>query len=191
VRRFILTGTSGAGKTAILRQLECDGFNVVEEAATDVIALESAKGVAEPWGHASFIDAVVDLQWQRQIRSSRSSRAIQFHDRSVICTAALAGYLGYPFSEKLKRELTRVDVEEVFQRRVFFVRSLGFLAPTVARQISLEEAERFERVHETVYRELGFELVSIPPGSVADRAAAIERAIGTTPPRPAPRRARA
>ena len=177
MRRFILTGTPGAGKTAILRQLECDGFNVVEEAATDVIALESAKGIAEPWGHPSFIDAVVDLQWQRQIRSSRSSRAIQFHDRSVVCTAALASYLGYPFSEKLKRELERIGAEKIFQRRVFFVRSLGFVAPTAARQISLEEALTFEKVHETVYRELGFELISIPPGSVADRAARIRRAV--------------
>ena len=49
MRRFILTGTPGAGKTAILRQLEIEGFSVVEEAATDVIALEQAKGVGEPW----------------------------------------------------------------------------------------------------------------------------------------------
>jgi len=37
MRRFIITGAPGAGKTAIIRQLELDGFSVVEEAATDVI----------------------------------------------------------------------------------------------------------------------------------------------------------
>ncbi|HYK35716.1 AAA family ATPase [Alloacidobacterium sp.] len=37
MRRFIITGAPGAGKTAIIRQLELDGFGVVEEAATDVI----------------------------------------------------------------------------------------------------------------------------------------------------------
>jgi predicted ATPase len=47
MKRFILTGAPGAGKTVILRQLECDGFGVVEEAATDVIALGEALGVAE------------------------------------------------------------------------------------------------------------------------------------------------
>ena len=35
MRRFIITGAPGAGKTAIIRQLELDGFSVVEEAATD------------------------------------------------------------------------------------------------------------------------------------------------------------
>jgi predicted ATPase len=36
---YVLTGAPGSGKTAMLRQLEQDGFAVVEEAATDVIAL--------------------------------------------------------------------------------------------------------------------------------------------------------
>jgi predicted ATPase len=31
--RYILTGTPGTGKTAILRCLELDGYSVVEEAA--------------------------------------------------------------------------------------------------------------------------------------------------------------
>jgi hypothetical protein len=37
MKRFILTGAPGAGKTAIIRQIELDGFSVVEEAATDIM----------------------------------------------------------------------------------------------------------------------------------------------------------
>ena len=37
MRRFVITGAPGDGKTAIIRQLELDGFSVVEEAATDVV----------------------------------------------------------------------------------------------------------------------------------------------------------
>jgi len=36
---YVLTGAPGAGKTAILRMLETFGHPVVEEAASDVIAL--------------------------------------------------------------------------------------------------------------------------------------------------------
>jgi predicted ATPase len=49
MKRYIVTGAPGAGKTAIIRQLEIDGFGVVEEAATDVIALCHANGIGEPW----------------------------------------------------------------------------------------------------------------------------------------------
>jgi predicted ATPase len=65
MRRFVLTGAPGSGKTAIICQLEFDGFSVVEEAATDVIALAQAQGDAEPWNHPSFIDAITELQRRR------------------------------------------------------------------------------------------------------------------------------
>ena len=44
VRRFVLTGMPGSGKTVLLRRMETLGYAVVEEAATDVIALEDARG---------------------------------------------------------------------------------------------------------------------------------------------------
>jgi predicted ATPase len=178
VRRFIITGAPGAGKTAILRQLELDGFSVVEEAATDVIAAAQAGGTKEPWTHSSFIDAVAKLQKERQIRASRQPDDIQFHDRCVVCTAALAVYLGQPFSPVLISELERVKHEAVFQSRVFFIRNLGFITPTDARRISFEETVRFERIHEETYRDFGFDLISVAPASLAERVAAIKAAIG-------------
>jgi len=177
MRRFILTGTPSSRKTAIVRQLELDGFSVVEEAATDVIALEQARGVAEPWKHPSFIDTIAELQRQRQIRATRQTHELQFHDRSAICTAALAVYLGYPPSDALSRELARLDKEAVFQRRVFFIQNLGFIKPTESRRISFEDALRFELVHEETYRKYGFECVFIAPGRLCDRVDAIVRAV--------------
>ena len=91
MKRYIVTGAPGAGKTAIIRRLELDGFGVVEEAATDLIALWQAEGITEPWTHPDFIDAVVRLQRARELCAVAP---VQFHDRSVICTAALASYLG-------------------------------------------------------------------------------------------------
>ena len=177
MKRFILTGAPGAGKTAILRQLELDGFGVVEEAATDLIALAQAQGIAEVWMQPSFIDSIADLQRQRQIRASRQPDEVQFHDRSAFCTAALAAYLGHPVSGTFARELERIRADAIYQKRVFFVRNLGFIEPTEARRISFEEALRFERMHEDAYRNFGFEIVPVKPGSVSERVAAIKAAI--------------
>jgi predicted ATPase len=173
MRRFIVTGAPGAGKTAIVRQLELDGFGVVEEAATDVIAAAQAHGTPEPWTQPSFIDAVARLQRDRQIRASHQPDSLQFHDRSVVCTAALAVYLGYPVTPFLAGELDRIRRDAIYETRVFFIRNLGFVTPTEARRITFEETVRFERIHEETYRGLGFELMPIEPASVAERVRAI------------------
>jgi predicted ATPase len=179
MNRYILTGAPGACRTAILRQLELDGFRVVEEAATGVIALLQAQGIAEPWTDRSFIDAVAGLQRQRLVRSASETEEIQFPDRSVVCTAALATYLGYPPSEMLSRELDRILAEKIYRKQVFFIRDLGFIKPTEARRISFEESLRFERIHEETYRTSGFEIVSIESGSLSERVKAIRLALET------------
>jgi len=177
MRRFILTGAPGAGKTVILRALELHGFGVVEEAATDVIALQQARGVAEPWRDAAFLDAIVELQKIRRVRAAAVDEAIQFHDRSVVCTLALARYLGFAESAALAEELRVIAEERVFEPQVFFLENLGFIAPTEARRITFEESLRFERIHEETYRELGYELVRVKAGSLDDRVAEIVRVV--------------
>jgi predicted ATPase len=96
----------------------------------------------------------------------------------VVCTAALATYLGHPFSPFLAGELERIQKESIYQKRVFFIRNLGFVTPTEARRISFEDSLRFERIHEETYREFGFELVSVERGSLAERVGIIKAAIG-------------
>jgi predicted ATPase len=177
LRRYIITGAPGAGKTAIIRQLELDGFSVVEEAATDVIAAAQAQGQNEPWTHPSFLDVVASLQRDRQIRASYQPHEVQFHDRCAVCTAALAVYLGHPVSPFLAGEVERIKKEAIYENRVFFIRNLGFVTRTEARRISFEEAMRFEKIHEETYRDFGFELVSVVPGSVAERVSMIKAAI--------------
>ena len=177
MRRFIITGAPGAGKTAIIRQLELDGFSVVEEAATDVIAAAQDLGTVQPWTDPSFIDVVANLQRHRQIRASYHPDEVQFHDRRAVCTAALAVYLGHPLSPFLASELQRVKNEAIYQNRVFFIRNLGFITPTEARRISFEETVRFEKIHEETYRDFGFELFSVEPASLGERVSMIKAAI--------------
>jgi predicted ATPase len=145
-----------------------------------VIAAAQARGTSEPWTEPSFIDAVADLQRKRLIRASSQPDAVQFHDRSIVCTAALAQYLGYPSSPVLVTELERIRNEAIYEPRVFLVRNLGFIKATAARRISFEETLRFEQIHEETYRRYGFELVSIEPGPLLKRIQAIKTAIGLT-----------
>ena len=61
MKRYVLTGTPGAGKTALLRAAEAAGYAVVEEAATDVIALGQAIGNRDSAAKASAVLAIVGV----------------------------------------------------------------------------------------------------------------------------------
>jgi hypothetical protein len=85
--------------------------------------------------------------------------------------------LGTLFLPFFTSELERVKKEAIYQNRVFFIRNLGFMTATEARRISFEETVRFEKTHEETYREFGFELVSVEPGSLVERVSVIKTAI--------------
>ena len=173
MQRYILTGAPGAGKTVLIRALERAGHAVVEEAATDVIALVTGQGVDEHWKEPTFIDEIVALQIRRQRRADAWPDDVVFFDRSPICTLALCEYADRTPPQGLVGELRRIEREAIYRRQVFFVRNLGFVTPTEARRISFEDTLRFEAIHAEVYRRLGYELIEVAPGSVGQRLAAI------------------
>lgn len=169
MKRYILTGTPGSGKTSLLHELKSQGYSVVEEAATDVIALEHRRGNSEPWMQADFIDKIIRLQKQRQIETVTSTDELQVYDRSPICTFALSRYLGYPPSACLLEEMERIERENIYQRQVFFLENLGFCQPTEARKISFEESLLFEKIHAEIYTSLGYDLIKLAPEALSER----------------------
>jgi predicted ATPase len=175
---YILTGTPGAGKTAMLRLLETLGYPVVEEAASDVIALGQALGRAEPWREPTFIDNVAALQRRRQDAARATvGLATVFFDRSPACTLALSRYLGFPPPPSLTREVARIVADRTYEDTVFFIRNQGFIRNTAARKITLEDSLAFEQLHEETYRDLGFRLSDVPAGPLEERVAIVRRTI--------------
>jgi predicted ATPase len=169
MRRYIITGAPGAGKTTILAALRDRGYAVVDEGGTDVIVHQQALGRDEAWRDAGFIDAITLLQRERQEQPAPPATTVQVFDRSPICTLALARYLRLPVTPILAREADRVVAEGIYQPWVFFVHLLGFMTPTAVRRISLAQSVKFERFHEQAYRDRGFELVDIPAGTLEER----------------------
>jgi predicted ATPase len=161
IKRYVLTGAPGAGKTTLANALRLRGHVVVPEAATDVVA-----GGGEGDG---FVDAVLALQLARE---RAATAPVQVLDRSPLCTLALARYLGVAPSAAL---LAAAGAADRYQRTVFLVQPLGFVTPTAVRRISYADSLRFAAIHEDVYREYGFTLAEVPPAPVAERVALVER----------------
>ncbi|MEV4141794.1 AAA family ATPase [Dactylosporangium sp. NPDC049742] len=174
VRRYILTGAPGAGKTTVALALRARGHHVVDEAATDVIAASPHERPHER--HEEFLDLVVHLQRHRQEQAGGTP--VQLFDRSPLCTLALARYLArfavVEPTPALVAEVRRVQEQQVYQRLVFLIQPIGFVTPTAARRITYQQSLVFAGIHEEVYLEHGYDLLAIPPGTVQERVAMIE-----------------
>jgi predicted ATPase len=116
---------------------------------------------------------IVEQQGQRQLVASHTN-SVPLFDRSPLCAHALATRQGRPPFPALTAEIERITTQDLYERRVFFVRNLGFCEPTAARRIGFRQSLEFERLHEEAYRALGYELVDVPAGDLARRVAAID-----------------
>ncbi|MGC4748060.1 AAA family ATPase [Micromonospora sp. DT201] len=173
-QRYVLTGAPGAGKTTLIEALSRRGHLVVREAATDIIAARQAKGCAEPWREPGFIDAVARLQRHRRLAADVQGD-VQIHDRSPLCTLALALHLGRDVGPDLAAEIDQITSTGTYQPLVFLTAPLGFIRRTAARRISYADSLVFARVHQEVYEAYGHRLVDVPAGPVRERVALIEK----------------
>lgn len=162
IKRYILTGTPGCGKTSIINTLKNKNYSIIHEAATDVIAYEQKIGNEKPWEQPNFIDKIISLQKQRQMKAINDTASLQFYDRSPICTYALALYLNIKPSEILLNEIERIQNNKIYEKNTFFIENLGFCTPTEARTISFEESLVFEKIHDETYKKFGYECIKIP-----------------------------
>jgi predicted ATPase len=168
VRRYVLTGAPGAGKTTLIDALRGRGHAVVAEAATDVITRRHAAGVDEPWADAAFLEEIVELQRSRE---RAATGEVIFFDRSPLCTLALARHMSFAVPAALTAAVA--EAVTAYQAQAFLVRPLGFVVKTAVRRISYPDSLRFAAIHQDVYTEHGFTLVDVPAAPVAERLAVI------------------
>jgi NAD(P)-dependent dehydrogenase (short-subunit alcohol dehydrogenase family) len=175
-------GGSGMGRE-LVRQLAAQGCSVAAcdwhadtVAETAVLARAGVPHGVRVTSHACDVgDEGQVLRFRDELLETHGSDHVDL----VFSNAGIGGGASFVSDSRQEWERTfTVDWWGVYYcARVFLpllIRLLGFCELTPVRRISYEDALAFERVHETEYLRLGFELVDIPPGPVHQRAALID-----------------
>ncbi len=166
-RFFVLTGGPGAGKTTLVEALGKRGFATTVEAGRGVIKEEvEAGGDALPWiDPERFAERMFEWELRSYRRAERQAGPV-FFDRGLPDTIGYLRLEGLDAPPHMEEEAWRLRYN-----------ARAFIAPPW-REIYGRDAQRrqswdvavrtFETVAQT-YEDLGYDLVEVPRGTVAER----------------------
>lgn len=163
MKKYVLTGGPGNGKTTIIEILASRGYAIVPEAARIIIDEERAKGSdILPWKNlAQFQARVVEKQLELE---GGITADFAFLDRSII-----DGH-GYCQVGKIPSPGLIADLAKNRYDRIFFIEPLGSYAIDDIRFESQREAINVHNAIFAAYKEFGYDLISVPPLSPDERA---------------------
>jgi predicted ATPase len=162
VKKYVLTGGPGIGKTTVLEILASRGYTIVPEASRYVIEEEQSKdGDALPWkNQAKFQKRVME---QQLILEEGISGDIAFLDRGIVDGDGYCHHFGISSPEGIE-ELGRKRYEKVFV--------LQRLPEYKNDSVRLEDSKEAEKIHKAVvdaYIRFGYELIMVPVSSPEER----------------------
>ncbi|HEU5310820.1 MAG TPA: AAA family ATPase, partial [Candidatus Eisenbacteria bacterium] len=122
VRRVVVTGGPGAGKTVLLDELARRGYPVAPESARTIIRERLARGLPKRPEPAEFAYEILgrDIEQYRSLEQSREQSGgsgLHFFDRSVLDALGMLDQLGLLSARERDRHLT----EFPYYRQVFLL----------------------------------------------------------------------
>ena len=178
-RFFVLTGGPGSGKTTLLDALAAAGYTCTVEAGRAIIQHQQAiDGPALPWKDPALF-AQMMLSWEmRSYDLAAQQSAAVFFDRGV---PDVIGYLrlsGLPVPPHMEAAARRLR----YNPRVFIAPPWPeIFSQDRERRQDYAESERTYEAMLATYRDYGYELVTLPRGSVQQRLEFVLSVAGLSP----------
>lgn len=165
VKRIVLTGGPGAGKTSLLLGLHARGYAIVHESARAVIRERRASGLSPRSRPSEFASEVLrrDIEC---FEGHNADSALSFYDRSVLDALWMLEQVT-PFEPRALQELLS---RYPYHRTVFILPPWDVIyAQDAERDQTFAEAVRVHGMLDAWYRRCGYELIEVPKVSVAER----------------------
>jgi len=163
-RRFVLTGAPGGGKTAILARVG-PGIRTVAEPAREVLAEERAAGGrgTPDQDPARFVELLLVRSIENYKRDGR--REVTLYDRGIPDCVGYAVHLGADPSPSIE-----ASARYRYHPQVLVLEPWEAIYTTDdERKMTFAQAVEFHEELLDGYRNAGYELITVPRGSVLRR----------------------
>lgn len=164
---FIITGGPGSGKTTILEELKNRGFLTVDEVARQIIKEQLSTGGDAIHGknQLKFLELMLSRSVDTFTQILEKERPV-FFDRGI---PELVGYC-HLINYEVPRYLYNAVKLYHYNNKVFIAPPWKeiYLHDTERKQLWGEAVETYHHI-ENAYKELGYQLIEIPKGTVNER----------------------
>jgi len=169
LRRILVTGGPGSGKTSLIEALAAAGHATSPEAGRAVIRRQQAiDGQALPWkDRALFAELMLDRDLEAHARAGDEDGPV-FFDRGLPDVVGYLTLCGLPVPAHVER--TARDIR--YDRQVFIAPVWPeIFSRDAERRQNLDEAHRTFDAMVEVYPRFGYDLIELPKAPVAERVA--------------------
>lgn len=163
MKKYVLTGGHGVGKTSIILALEHLGEYVLREAGSDYQYYLRAKGIPFPLDQDNFEQGVLSLHLQREERLPNGLERV-FLDRGKPDHLAYSELFKWPLSDHLQKEAERTDYSAVF-----FVQGNSEYGIGLCSKREQNESFTLETTLVKLYKRLGYLIHWVPCGLLEER----------------------
>lgn len=173
LRRVVLIGSPGGGKTTVLAALQRRGHVAGTDTARSIIQGRKREGLSPRPEPRAFAEAIFRLEAQ-QHAGLTSPTGLVFFERGVVDALGMLHALG----ELPDHRLLALLAAYPYHRQVFLFSAWAAIYVTDdERDQSLAEAAAVAEAADAWYRRCGYEVVEVPNASVADRCDFILQAL--------------
>ena len=163
MKKYIITGGPHSGKSSVLRLLEKQGIQVLNETARLIIREDQEKKKLDPsynhlypWEDQSiFCRRCHERQLERE---KKLSGGLVVLDRSVIDNLAYAAVAGIELDDRIYRDIENAG----YEKKVFLFQLLHSYKTDRQRKDSEDQVKAVHRELYNVYCRLGFEIINVP-----------------------------
>jgi predicted ATPase len=175
MKKYVLTGGPGSGKSTMISYLELEKNEVVvKEAAEDCIKLRQVMGNPKPWKSSDFQSLLVNTQINREFRIPKDQYITKnriwldrgLPDNLAYCNESDIAYRKVMnYCKSTDNHIGRYDYVFVLDTLVEHYNDNGRV-----RRESVEEAIEINDQLYDVYKALGYNPIKIPAGSLQERS---------------------
>jgi predicted ATPase len=173
IKRYIITGGPGAGKTSVLNILKTHGYHCIGERSRMLIdkALKENSDIV-PWKNLGlFNEKVVEAQTKDYLDAKEG---IHFFDRGLPDNVAYFWH----FKQEMPRVVLEAAQKYKYEPLVFMTPPWKEIYKTdAARTEPFEDAVGISDMIKKSYKEFGYEIIELPKTTVKERAEFIKEKI--------------